>query len=42
MTACYAILQSFYHDVELAKGKNRPPRYTPKELREFVEKAQKL
>lgn len=42
MVACYAILQSFYHDVELSKGKNKPPRYTPAELRDFVERAQKL
>jgi len=42
MVACYGILQSFYHDVELNKGKNKPPRHTPIELKTFVEKAQTL
>jgi len=39
MVACYAILQSFYVDCELNKGSGKPPRNTPHELKEFVEKA---
>lgn len=42
MVVSYAILQCFYVDVELQKGKNGPPRHTPGELREFVERAKKL
>jgi hypothetical protein len=39
MVACYAILQCFYVDVEIQKGANRPPRFTPTELKTFVERA---
>jgi hypothetical protein len=39
MVACYAILQCFYVDVEIQKGANRPPRFTPTELKNFVERA---
>jgi hypothetical protein len=42
MVVSYAILQCFYVDVELQKEKNGPPRHTPSELREFVERAKKL
>jgi len=39
MVACYAILQCFYVDCEIQKGSNRPPRFTPSELKNFVERA---
>lgn len=42
LTACYGILQSFYVDVELNKGSDKPPKNTPTELKEFVERAKSL
>lgn len=39
MIACYAILQSFYVDAELQKAKNGPPRHTPAELMDFIDRA---
>lgn len=41
LVACYAILQCFYTDVELSKGNGKTPRYTPSELKSFVEDYQK-
>jgi hypothetical protein len=42
MVSCYAILQSFYTDQELQKGKGGPPRHTPVELMDFIERAKKV
>jgi len=39
MVACYAILQCFYVDLELNKASNKPPRHTPSELKDFIERS---